>query len=440
MLRSALRSILVASALGAACTQAHAGTLSGEVWLEMEYLGESFFSELRYTSEDLGLPDDNLLVVVDTTRFAQDTWLPGPRLAFTWKNAPDSANPVEIASRTSFNSERFFQELRFLGVRPSGKGAWKLQATANLREESRSLVGHGDWSAQLDLQREQRWGDLRGALRGIWQHTRSRGDTTSYLFDYDLGRLRASLIGGGGWLPSWEAYVEGVLKEVPGTAVGSYTEGRAGTTWRFGGTRYRTLDLTARLRDYRDADGPGRDFFATGLEFHGEAARWGTQSSLPVNAEVVFTNYQGTDALYYDTLESHLFVPWRWDPSPWSWSLGPSLRWLRDLDGTDRDYFQSSLRTVVSRLIGLGGYGEVTVDAGYRNYRNEAAEFVEISELSSSFLRSDYWLLELLAVINIPVGSGFSVDLLGNTSWEFHTQESERIQITLVNVGVSRRF
>ncbi len=420
---------------------AHAGTLEGEVWVEMEYLGESFFSEQRFTADDLGIPGDSpSLVFTDTTRFADAIWLPGQRLNLAWGTNPGSAHTVRAQSRTAYNSERFFQELRLSGFHPTGGGSsleWRVDGA--FREESRSVVGRGDWGVRSELRREQRLGSLRSVIRVGWDHSRSRADTTTYLFDYDLARLRATLSGGGGWLSSWELYAEGGFKSVPLGAPGSYEELRAGGAWRPASDGSRSLVLDVRARNYREDGTVGRDFGSAQLEFRSRTVGW-TRSAVHLELLAWLTDYAGSDALYFDSAEMALYLPWRLSQSLWTLAAGPAVRWLGDLDAGARDYRQWSLRSSLGRVMDSGGFGELTVEAGLRDYRAEVSEVVEVSTLSSAFLRSDYWLFEVLGILNIPVGSGFALDVLGSSSWEFHRNEAERIQVTFFTLGVSRRF
>ena len=94
----------------------------------------------------------------------------------------------------------------------------------------------------------------------------------------------------------------------------------------------------------------------------------------------------------------------------------------------------------LGRLADDGGYAELDLEGGYRNYASGESEVIEISSLSSTFLRSDYWLVDVLALVNQPVGRGLSVDLLASLSWEFHRQDSERIHIAFVTLGVVQSF
>jgi hypothetical protein len=82
----------------------------------------------------------------------------------------------------------------------------------------------------------------------------------------------------------------------------------------------------------------------------------------------------------------------------------------------------------------------MSVEAGYRDYRSGTSQVIEVASLSTSLLRSDYWLVEALALVNIPLVAGITLDAVASTSWEFHTRESERIQVTFATVGVERGF
>ena len=417
---------------------ASAGTFDGRVTLEMEYLGESYFSEQMLSAEDLGLPTGTSLVVAETTRFTDDTWLPGPRLELRWRAERDDAD-LEISSATALNHERFAQTLEATARRTDETGRWRLRARAGLHEEQRSLVGDGDWSARIEAEREQDLGSsLRGALRAAWDHSRIRGDTTSYLYDYDLARVRAQIGGGGRWLPVWEATLEGVRKLVPDGEPGAYREARLGGAWYPGTAMRRSLTLDLRLRDYDDGV-VGRDFRSAEAVWRSrlmgsDTLSWGIETGF------LLSDYVGEDELYFDGADLSLTLPWRRENGTWTVSAGPALRWLRDLGGGDRDYLQGTGKGSVGRLGAGGGFSEIDLEAGYRNYRSAETEVIEISSLSSSLLRSDYWLVDLLALVNQPVGRGLSVDLLASLSWEFHSQDSERIHIAFVTLSLVRSF
>jgi hypothetical protein len=162
-------------------------------------------------------------------------------------------------------------------------------------------------------------------------------------------------------------------------------------------------------------------------------------ASFDVEASALATEYRGEDLLYFDSSDATLFLSGRRETGPWILAGGPAARWLADLDGADRGFRELSLRTSAGRLAGVG-YVEISAEGGYRDYESEAPEVVDLSSLSTSFLRSDAWIVDLLVVGNVPAGLGLSIDILASSSWEIHPQESERLQVTFVTLGVSRRF
>jgi hypothetical protein len=119
---------------------------------------------------------------------------------------------------------------------------------------------------------------------------------------------------------------------------------------------------------------------------------------------------------------------------------GPAAEGLADLEGGDRDYLEWTVRGGLARTFGTGGFLDLSLDTGYRDYRSGGAEVITISSLSTSLLRSDYWLIDALALLSVPAGRAFSVDLTASSSWEFHRAESERIQVTFATIGVARSF
>ncbi len=417
---------------------APAGTLDGRFILEMEYLGENYFSEQLLSAEDLGLPTGTSLVVAETTRFNDDTWLPGPRLELRWRGERGGAG-LEILTDTALNDERFSQTAEAVARFEDAAGFWRFRAGASLRDEKRSLVGDGDWSTRLTAEREQDLGaSVRGGLRAIWEHSRIRGDTTSYLYDYDLARLRARVTGGGRWLPVWEANLEGTRKAVPGGGLGAYSEARLGGAWYPGGGLGRSLTLDLRIRGY-DEEGVGRDFSSAETRWRSRIAG-SDANSLGLEAEALVSDYRGSDDLYFDSADLSLYVPWRGERGDWTLSAGPAARALRDLGGGGRDYLQGTVKGNLGRLGSDGGFSDLTVESGYRDYRSAETEVIEITSLSSSLVRSDYWLVDVLALVNQPVGRGLAVDLLASLSWEFHRRDSERIHIAFVTLSLVRAF
>jgi hypothetical protein len=416
------------------------GTLEGRFALEMEYLGESYFSELQLTALDLDLALNNSLVVSDTTRFTNDTWLPGQRLELTWRNSLESRARFQIYSRTAFNHERFSQDIEFLGEVPGQRrGRWLFRMNGSLRDDDRSLVGHGDWLTRVEMTREVPFREkLSGGFRIGWDHSRTRGDSVSYLYDFDLLRARLFASGGGSWLPGWETLLEGKAKIVPRGEPGGYREAHLGGVWRQSQAG-RTLLVDARIRDYDQDEAVGRDYWS------GELTSWNrlwgsSSSSLNLEAEGVLVNYRGEDELYFDSAELTLRLPWKQSKGNWSLGLGPVASFLSDLGDGNRDFRQWSARGSLNRLFGLGGFGDLSLETGYRDYRSESADVIEVSSLSTSIIRSDYWLVDILALLNLPVGGRISIDFMASTSWELHTAESERIHVTFANLGFSKAF
>jgi hypothetical protein len=194
-----------------------------------------------------------------------------------------------------------------------------------------------------------------------------------------------------------------------------------------------------RRRDYAAGGDVGRDY--TGAEAVGRGRVLGGETSgLHLEGEAYVYLYAGQDELYYDSAELVLHTPWRRRAGSWDLGVGPAVRFLRDLDGGNRDYVQTTGRGSLGRLLSGAGFGEVSLEAGYRDYRGEGSQVIEVTSLSASLLRSDYWLVDLLVLGNVPVVGGVSLDLLASSSWEVHPGESERIQITFVTLGVSRAF
>ena len=63
-----------------------------------------------------------------------------------------------------------------------------------------------------------------------------------------------------------------------------------------------------------------------------------------------------------------------------------------------------------------------------------------MSSLSTSILRSDYLVFDVLFLFNLPIFNRTSLDLMASSSWELHATESERIHVTFANLAVSRSF
>ncbi len=417
--------------------------LTGRAGLQLEYLGESYYSEQALTAEDLGLPPGTPIVSADTTRFTDQSWLPGPRLALSWRRDAPAGPRLEIDSRTAFDAQNFSQdaEARAVFADPAEpRRVWRLTAGGTVREDARSLVGHGDWNARAEAARETPLSpDVLAALRASWEHSRGRGDTTSYLYDYDRARIRGEISRGGAWLPAWRSWIEAAAKQVPGGGEGAYAEARAGAEWRPGGSARTRLELDLHGRNYRVDEGIGRDYAEASLDagarLAGDEAR-----SVGLEGGINVTDYRGSDELYFDGATLDLFVPARVGPGPWTVTAGPAGEFFRDLEGAGRDYGQGTVRLEADRVFSGAGFGDFHLETGYRGYRTSSAQAVEISSLSASILRTDYWLVDLLAVLNLPVGRGLAVDVLASASWEFHPEQSERIGVGFVNLGVSRDF
>lgn len=418
---------------------ARAGDLEGRLGAEMEYLGQSYFSEQELTALDLGLPAGSGFLIVDTTRFADDTWLPGQLLELDWRGSPDTPAQLSLASRTEGNRERFSQDLDFRLEAPAGaRGWWRLGASGSLVDDRRSLVGHGDWSTALRGAREFALGArARGTVRLDWERSRTRGDTTSYLYDYDILRARLGASQASIWLPVWDAVAEVSWKRVPGGGPGGYAEARATGSWRpSDGVTH--LDVEVRFRAYAGG-GVGRDLLAAESRTANRLAG-GDAGSLLLETRTTLSDYRGQDELYFDSVEFEGYLPWKQPAGSWTVAAGPAGSFLADLDGGDRDYVEGSVRGGLNRILGTGGFTDLTASAGYRDYRSGAANWIEIATLSSSVLRSDTWILELLGLAEVPLGSRFSLNILASTSWEIHVHESERVQVTYASAGIGRRF
>ncbi len=434
--------IPAAALLGAAlllpAPPAAAGDFRGRVAAELEYLGETYFSEQLWSDADLGLPVGTGLVIADTTRFSDESWLPGPRLELAWSDLAAGGRRLELRSVGDWNRETASQEVDLRAEIPAGpeRDRWLLGARGAIRDESRSLVGHGNWSTRLQAGRTRGLGRAGDAeLLLSWEHSGGRGDTVTYIYDYDRLRARLRVAGRGEWMPPWEAYLEGTFKETA-EGVESYRELRAGGEWRPGGSSSGlTVDL--RRRDYRRDDGVGRD--GTVLEAGWRSAP-GTGDGVGLELALQGADYQGSDDLYYDVAEADLELPVRRRAGAWTVSAGPGVEGSLDLSGGGRDYLQGTVKLGGSRITAGGGFAELSLTGGRRNYRTPDASTVEITSLSSSFIRSDYWLLDFLAAVSLPLGGGTSLDLLATSSWEFHPDPSERIQVTLVSLGVARPF
>ena len=414
-----------------------AGTLDGRIVFEMEYLGESYFSEQDLGDIDLP-PELSDIPITTSTRFASDTWLPGPRLDLNWRHQSSSGARFLVMTRTAFNRERLSQDLDFTATLPGAtRGLWSFRAVSSLREEQRSLLGHGDWRTLIEGTRSVPLGKgVGGSFHLGWEHSSTRGDTISYLYDFDLLRARARLTAGGGWLPSYEMTLEGKVKSVPRGQPGAYREIRVGGAHRPQSAR-RSVMLDLRLRDYTDHVDVGRDLKSADLDWN-ERLLGSPGSGLAVETDVLYTDYAGQDELYFDALDVRVYLPYRRQAGAYSLSVGPSARWFRDLDRGGRQYRQWTARVTTGRLLGFAGFGEIDVAGGYRDYQSESTDVIEITSLSSSLLRTDYWLLDVMAMANLPLLAGVTLDIMGSASFEFHTQDSERIHVAFLTIGLSR--
>jgi hypothetical protein len=320
---------------------------------------------------------------------------------------------------------------------PEG-GRWRARTLFGVREESRSLVGHGDWKALAEFGREERLGEsLFGLLRVNAEHSRTRGDTASYLFDYGLLAARAALRGGGSWLHTWEAYAEVSAKATAFDLPGSYREVRAGGAWLPDGGLRSLLDLELSWRDL-EGDSVGRDQGRVEASFRGRLVG-GDGPGLDAEARGTWLDVVGSDEIYYDAVELTMELPWTTGEGTWSATLGPTLEALWDLEDGSRDFRQPGARVSGSRRVG-SGFVEVEVQGARRDYTTPGAEVVEISSLSVALLRSDYWLLDLLVLAGVPLGPRTTLDVLGSFAWEFHDEDAERVHVGFLTVGVTRRF
>jgi|GEM_PF-4711820 len=410
---------------------------TGRLALELEYLGENYFNEITLPSP---IVLDDGIRETDTTRFNDDSWLPGQHLELQWQREPGEATRFEIRTDTRYNRETFDQGVDLQLERAAADGgAWTLEASGTFRDEARSLVGSGDWGAEVAATRRLPLGEAwESDLRATWKHSRTRGDTTSFLYDFDVFTAKAEVLGGGGWSPAWVMRLEGTRKQVPGDLEGAYTEGTLGAAWHPPGPGRLRLGADVTLRNY-DRDGDvGRDY----LEVDAEAGHllWSRGNhAVEASLDLSTADYATSDDLYYDFGQATLFLPWQWDDGTWNTSLGPRARVVSDLGGGDRDYAQWSVRSEAGRSLGIGGFFQVSLETGFRNYRGEG-ELIELTTLSTTLLRSDYWLWDAMVLGEVPLGSGFSLEILGDTLLEVHTAESERVQVTFATLSVVHGF
>jgi len=415
---------------------AEAGTLEGLFGVEMEYLGEAYFREQTLTSDALNLPGATPLLL--TTRFADDTWLPGQRLELLWRRPLPSGSSWTVGSRTMLNSQRLGQELELLGnLRGEGESRWRLRLLASLREETRSLVGHGDWRVLAEVDRNARLGPGQAGVTLAVEHSRTRGDTLSYLYDYSLlrGSLRYTL--GESWFPAWEIRLAGMSKTVPRGQPGGFGEFVVGGAWRPRSGESREVNAEFRGRNYAWDGAVGRDGASFELSWR---ERLGGRPGLQLLASWMRSVYAQGDDLYFDADEirlSALVEPVR---GQWSLEAGPQARWLQDRQGGNRGFRQVGGRVGVNGIWGLGGFADLGLEAGYRDYGALESDRVTVEELSSTILRSDAWMLDLLLVGHAPIWANLSLDAMATASWELHQREGERIQIALATLGLSRNF
>jgi len=418
---------------------ARALDFDGRAAVEMEYLGQSYFSQQAYSDEDLGLPPGTSLLTPDTTRFHDDSWLPGPDLELNWSGGDPAGRTLAVRTATSANAETFSQDAEIRAGLPGGAGTWRLRADGSFLDDDRSLVGRGDWHVGADVERRIPWAATRTAiLRTSWRHSRGRADSASYLYDYELVRVRAEARGGGLLRGGWEAHAEGALKEVPGGAAGSWREVRAGGERRGAGDDDR-ISLDLRARSYDENGVVGRDVRSLEAELDRRLA--GTHAlALSLEAGLDVDDYTGRDDLYFDAAMLDLHLPVSGEVRGWTVAAGPATELLHDLGGGSRDYAQGTLRASAERFLDPGGFLELDLEAGRRSYRESGDTTIEVASLSSSLTRTDYWLVDLFAVAGVPVTPAVSLELTASSSWEFHGVGSERIQITFVTLSAARRF
>jgi len=411
---------------------------SGLAAFEMEYLGENYVQELDLPVSDLsdattGAAD------VSVTRLVDDLWLGGQRLDLLWRSPAGAGLQVDLESNTFHNAERLTQRFLARGARRGGGGLWVVEMEGHVRDEERSLAGNGDWNAEITSRYRRSLSAVwSGEIEAGWDHSRTLGDTTTFVYDYDLARVRLGVEAGSGWLPGWEARVEGLRKSIPEGLPGSYTELSAGGTRRTSGRRGWVFGLESRLRDYDVNADVGSDF----REFDGDALGrplGGTRHALLVEAEADVIDFSEEDDLYYDYARLTLYPAWEWKGAVWSTRFGPRARFLWDTGPGERDYRQWTARGEVGRPLGPLGYVQLTVEAGERDYRVEDADFTTIDAASVSFLRSDYRLLDFLLVTDVPLFAGLALRVIADSTLEFH-DAGERINITFGNLALAFPF
>lgn len=415
---------------------ATAGPVEGRVAVEMEYVGEAYFREQTLTADALNLPDATPLLL--TTRFADDSWLPGQRLDLNWVRPLPSGGSWSVGSRTLINSQRLGQDLEVLGnLRGEGERRWRIRLLASLREETRSLVGHGDWRVAAEATRDAPLGPGQAGFQVGLEHSRTRGDTLSYLYDFSLLRAGLRYGGGEGWLPAWELRLAGATKMVPRAEPGAYSEGVAGFAWRPRGGESREASLEVRHRDYVLDEDVGRDGTTFELDWQ---ERIGRRPRLEIRANWIRSEYGRSDDLYFDADEIQLAALLQPVRGRWTLEAGPLGRYLEDRDGGGRGFRQVGGRLGTNGFWGTGGFCDLGFEAGYRDYTAVDSGRFTVEGLSSTILRSDAWMFDLLLVGHAPLGGRFALDAMVTASWEYHPLEQERIQIALATLGISRYF
>lgn len=410
--------------------------LTANFALELEYLGENYFSEIDLVSPEL---DNSDLLPTEVTKFSDDQWLPGSRLEFRWF-ARNATRQSELASRTFLSSDRVTQSLdgllKFVG---EDRHVWTFRGEIDIREEESSLVGHGDWGTRLQAGRSLPVSSTVTFESDVsWMRSRTRGDTTSFIYDYDRLRWRLGLVGEGEWLPKWDAYLNFTTKDSQDEDEGSYFEIDGTGYWLASESRNLRLRTGARVRNYKTGGEIGRDFFQFDIDVDSELWQSG-DAEIGMELELESTDYQGSDELYYDFGLASLYPFLKHRGLVWDFRVGPRLRRLLDWQKTGRDYWQGTLRGDIGRTFGTAGFGELSLEFGRREYQNDS-ESLELTDLNTTLLRSDYWLINALLLVNVSLGQAYSLDLLADTLLELHATDSERVQVTLASLSISRAF
>ena len=424
--------------LSVASPGAAAADWGGLVGFDLDYLGENYYQELDLPLSDLTDAESGLLES-SVTRLVDDVWLGGQRLDLFWRSAPGAALSLDLESSTLNNAERFGQELRARGSRRAAGGVWTLDVQGHVRDEERSLVGGGDWrTAVRGRHRRALSSSWSTEIEAGWERSRTLGDTTTFIYDYDTARARVGVEAGEGWLPVWDAHVEGVRKDVAGGLAGSYTEVSAGGVRRTAAGRGWTFDLEGRSRNYDVNGDVGSDFLEADLDVLGRPLH-GHEHALIVEAEVSVSDFTEEDDLYYDYARFTVYPGWEWKTGAWSARFGPRARILRDTGGGDHDYRQWTVRAETGRTLGALGYFHLSLDAGARDYRSSDTEVITVDAVSASFIRSDFRLLDVLLLADLPLPAGFAFRILADTTLELH-DGGERVHITFGTASLVRTF